>query len=34
VAVNQLQSMPAADQLLLAGSFFTVAQALELAEQE
>lgn len=33
-AVSQLQSMPAADQLLLAGSFFTVAQALELAEQE
>jgi len=33
-AVRQLQSMPAADRLLLAGSFFTVAQALELAEQE
>lgn len=33
-AVSQLQSMPAADRLLLAGSFFTVAQALELAEQE
>jgi len=33
-AVRQNQSLPSADRLLLAGSFFTVAQALELTEGE
>jgi folylpolyglutamate synthase/dihydropteroate synthase len=33
-AIDQLQSLPAADQLLLTGSFVTVAQALERAKQE
>lgn len=33
-AVEMLQSMPSSDRLFVAGSFYTVAQALELAEQE
>jgi len=33
-AIDQLQSLPAADRLLLTGSFVTVAQALERAKQE
>jgi len=33
-AIDQLQSLSAADQLLLTGSFVTVAQALERAKQE
>ena len=33
-AVESLQSMPEHDRLLIAGSFFTVAQALELAQEE
>lgn len=33
-AVEQLQSMPPTDRLMVAGSFFTVAQALELAERD